>query len=168
VRAPRGSYSAAQSWQQARRAWEAGLIVPHRITLALDARGLYGPDVDLECGALEPAVDEWEAGTRYPTWEQLLKLARLCQAPPAFFAVAPTPQHGPVILCSRGRGRGCRTVEVGDIVERFTPQAIATPGVGPVQSIGGLTVPASAPTRPADARTSPQLPPPSCPPSCPP
>ncbi len=33
--------------------------------------------VDIACGAQEPAVDEWEAGTRYPSFEQLLALAAL-------------------------------------------------------------------------------------------
>ncbi|MDF3320228.1 hypothetical protein P3G66_31950, partial [Rhodococcus sp. C3V] len=42
----------------------------YRITRALDAAELYGPDVDIACGAQEPAVDEWEAGTRYPSFGQ--------------------------------------------------------------------------------------------------
>jgi len=36
-----------------------------------------GPWVDEACGAREPAVDRWEQGLFYPTWEQLCKLAAL-------------------------------------------------------------------------------------------
>lgn len=61
----------------ARRGWELGLVAPWRITAALDSGGHEGPDVDIACGAEEPAVDEWEAGTRYPTFEQLTLLAEL-------------------------------------------------------------------------------------------
>lgn len=57
--------------------WGAGELVPFRITQALDGAGLFGPEVDIACGAEEPAVDEWEAGIRYPTFEQLLLLAEL-------------------------------------------------------------------------------------------
>jgi len=67
--------------------WATGALAPYRITRALDAAELYGPDVDIACGAQEPAVDEWEAGTRYPTFEQLLALAALThQSPDSFIA----------------------------------------------------------------------------------
>lgn len=65
------SYTRAALEQQAYRDWAAGHVIPDRITTALNAEGLYGPEVDLACGVEEPAVDEWEAGTRYPSWEQL-------------------------------------------------------------------------------------------------
>ena len=65
--------------------WERGLTVPHRITTALDLGGHYGPEVDEACGTAEPAVDEWEAGTRYPSWPQLLALAELTRFPVGFF-----------------------------------------------------------------------------------
>ena len=71
--------------QQVRDLWAAGKVVPHRITTALDMQGLYGPEVDEACGATEPDVDMWEAGTLYPTWEQVLALARLTDYPPRFF-----------------------------------------------------------------------------------
>lgn len=67
--------------------WATGALAPYRITRALDAAELYGPDVDIACGAQEPAVDEWEAGTRYPSFEQLLALAALThQSPDSFTA----------------------------------------------------------------------------------
>lgn len=59
------------------RLWRAGELRPYRITIALNAQGLYGPEVDVACGAREPDVDLWEAGKLYPTWEQLLLLADL-------------------------------------------------------------------------------------------
>lgn len=60
------------------RLWRAGELQPYLITHALDARSLYGPKVDIACGAAEPDVDLWEAGKLYPTWRQLLLLAELC------------------------------------------------------------------------------------------
>ncbi len=64
------------------RLWRAGELQPYLITQALDARGLYGPEVDVACGATEPDVDLWEAGKLYPTWEQVLLLAELCGVTP--------------------------------------------------------------------------------------
>lgn len=66
-------------------AWGRGLVVPHRITSALDIRQLYGPEVDHACGVEEPAVDQWEEGVLYPTWEQLCALAELTDFPVEFF-----------------------------------------------------------------------------------
>jgi hypothetical protein len=68
-----------------REKWAAGRVVPGRITSALDLRMLYGPEVDHECGVEEPAVDQWEAGELYPTWEQIVALARLTDFPLKYF-----------------------------------------------------------------------------------
>ena len=65
--------------------WRAGLVVPAMITMALDLRGLYGPQVDRACLAAEPDVDQWEAGELYPSWEQLRALARLTGMAPSWF-----------------------------------------------------------------------------------
>lgn len=78
--------------QEAKRRWEAGLVVPHYITVALDLNGLYGPEVDEACGASEPDVDRWEAGELYPGWDQLCALAELAGYPVAFF-VRPVEDH---------------------------------------------------------------------------
>jgi hypothetical protein len=51
-----------------------------RITVALDAAGLFGPDVDVALGGLEPMVGEWEAGTRVPTFAQVELLAAVTTA----------------------------------------------------------------------------------------
>lgn len=52
--------------------WRAGRLCPAAIRLHMDARGAEGPEVDVACLVAEPAVDEWELGIRYPTWEQTL------------------------------------------------------------------------------------------------
>lgn len=83
--------AAARAERAARQRWEAGKVVPDYITTALDMASLYGPEVDQACGVEEPAVDEWEAGTRYPTWEQLQALAKLTDTTPTFF-VRPLPR----------------------------------------------------------------------------
>jgi hypothetical protein len=67
--------------ETAYRLWRHGELRPCWITHALDFRGLYGPEVDEACGAKEPDVDLWEAGKLYPTWEQLLLLAKLTRYP---------------------------------------------------------------------------------------
>lgn len=71
--------------ERAQLRWAAGEILPFRITQALDAAGLFGPEVDTACGAAEPAVDEWEAGARYPTFVQLLLLANITGHDPEWF-----------------------------------------------------------------------------------
>lgn len=76
-----------QGREQAHAGWLAGELIPYRITMYLDARGLEGPDVDERCLAREPQVDLWEAGRLYPSWEQLLALAELVEAPPRAFFV---------------------------------------------------------------------------------
>lgn len=58
---------------------------PKRITMALDYRELYGPEVDEACGVAEPMVDWWEAGAVVPTAEQMLLLAELTHFPVEFF-----------------------------------------------------------------------------------
>jgi hypothetical protein len=59
------------------RLWRAGELQPYLITTALDAMGLFGPEVDRACGAQEPDVDLWEAGKLYPTWRHVQLLAKL-------------------------------------------------------------------------------------------
>lgn len=70
---------------KARTRWAAGLVVPWRITTALDAANLFGSEVDAACGAQEPDVDRWEAGELNPTWEQLVLLANLTGCTARFF-----------------------------------------------------------------------------------
>lgn len=108
-------------------------IVPARITLALDARGLYGPEVDEAVGTYEgnPAgdVDAWELGDATPTRDQVRLLADLCHLPVAFFY---TPEDswerdGHMWICGRsgpngGGRRVCRQVPMAT-----TPPAAEDP-----------------------------------------
>lgn len=109
--------------------WRRGLVVPHRITLALDIRQLHGPQVDRDCGAKEPDVDQWEAGEKYPTWEQLLALAALTDFDPAFFTPEPDQIHalgpGVMFVCCRSRRTWNPRVDIPAPVLAFTPAAIA-------------------------------------------
>lgn len=80
----------------ARTKWEMGLVIPAHITQALDALGLagvdvHGPEIDRACGVEEPTLDQWEEGTLYPRWEQLLRLSEVTGKPPGYF-MAPVQQ----------------------------------------------------------------------------
>lgn len=76
---------------------------PERITMALDFCGLYGPEVDQALGGEEPMVDEWEAGVRTPTVEQIQALATMTGYTVGFFYMeAPPPLAGGWICGSGG------------------------------------------------------------------
>lgn len=75
----------AENLRVAERLWAEGLVVPHRITDALNQANLWGPEVDIACLAREPDVDLWEEAKLYPAWEQLLALAALTGKPPRWF-----------------------------------------------------------------------------------
>lgn len=99
----KGSFTATALEQQAYRDWATGKVIPDRITTALDAQA---------CGVEEPAVDLWEAGTLYPTWEQLCALARLVDLPVGVFTMEPSAvARGAVWICDRRHGGGCTLVE---------------------------------------------------------
>lgn len=87
----RAEASRAADDAKAKRMWQAGLVRPAAISFALDAKGLYGPDVDTACLAAEPDVDMWERGALYPTWEQLVALAALTGNTPRFFCLWDNP-----------------------------------------------------------------------------
>ncbi|MGW0485774.1 hypothetical protein [Nonomuraea sp. NPDC003214] len=89
--------------------------VPGRITMALDAAGLYGPDVDRALGGEEPMVDEWELGIRVPSPRQLVTLARMTGFPVSFFFKPLEELTGTAWLCSHSGPRKdrCQTVELG-------------------------------------------------------
>lgn len=112
----------APQWQARNRAEEERLLrdekpIPARITMALDLRGLYGPEVDAACGAAEPAVDMWECGVEVPTPEQVKLLAELtgCPVPYFYLPVQPGPQLPGMFICSTGK-KGCDRPEP-DIVD---------------------------------------------------
>lgn len=81
---------AEQASQKDRADWAAGRVVPWLITMALNAKKLYGPEVDEQCGVPEPGVDMWETGELYPTFEQLCALAKLTDKTPGFFMNRPS------------------------------------------------------------------------------
>lgn len=87
----RAEASRAADDARAKRMWAAGLVRPAAISFALDAKGLYGPEVDAACLAAEPDVDMWERGALYPTWEQLVALAALTGNTPRFFCSWDSP-----------------------------------------------------------------------------
>lgn len=109
--------------------WARGLVVPHRITLALDIRELHGPQVDQACGAREPDVDRWEAGERYPTWQQLQALAELTAFPIEFFTPEPEQVHalgpGVMFVCKRSSRTWNPVIEIPAPVLAYDLKAIA-------------------------------------------
>lgn len=114
---------AQQALNAAYRDWLAGHVQPWRISQALDSAGLWGPEVDEKCGGTEPMVDEWEEGVRYPTWEQLVKLAALVEVTPAMFMVRPGQDPIPAKTTSMRFH-----ADIEDETEpklAFTPEAIA-------------------------------------------
>lgn len=76
---------------------------PGWITLALDCRSCDGPAVDEALGVEEPAVDEWEAGTRHPTIDELRRLATLTSMPLGWFLNPDAPPTlTNVFICGTG------------------------------------------------------------------
>jgi hypothetical protein len=83
--------------------WAGKVPTPERITIALDMRDLYGPEVDEALGGEEPMVDEWESGTRVPDFTQVQALAELTGFPVRFFYMPPPePLAGGFICGSDG------------------------------------------------------------------
>lgn len=110
-------YAQAQTRQKTARLLASGRVVPARITLALDMRGLEGPDVDTACGAAEPDVDLWECGLTVPAPEQVKLLAALTGFPVAYFyePIAPGDLVGPIMLCG---SKGCESLDPPRVDER--------------------------------------------------
>lgn len=117
-----------ENHREAYARWRHGYVIPDRITMFLDYRDLYGPDVDHACGVEEPTVDQWEAGEVYPTWEQLTALAALCQVGPICFTDAWGSSNAPItstiFICDRTRP-GNSLVIVPNPILRFTRDALA-------------------------------------------
>lgn len=104
----RARYQTALRRQREERLMASRNPNPERITTALDAAGLWGPEVDRACGVEEPTVDLWESGELVPTREQVEALAALTGFPVAFFYRDSPPPLGPVWMCGPG---GCELVE---------------------------------------------------------
>jgi hypothetical protein len=96
-------------------------VHPSRITAALDNAELWGPEVDVALGGVEPMVDEWEAGVRAPTPEQVVRLAALTGMQVGWFYRGPVAPHGPGWICQRsGPGKGCTPIGRTDEPEQLT------------------------------------------------
>lgn len=110
-------YARALTRQQKERMLREQRPVPARITLALDAGGHEGPQVDTACGATEPAVDLWECGVEVPTPDQIRLLATLTGFPVGFFflPIAAGPILDGMVICGP---RGCTRVEPAHVDER--------------------------------------------------
>jgi transcriptional regulator with XRE-family HTH domain len=80
---------------------------PERITMALDLRELYGPEVDQALGGEEPMVDEWESGARVPDFAQVQALAEMTDSPVRFFYEPPPAPLTGGWLCGSD---GCHTL----------------------------------------------------------
>ena len=75
-----------------------------RITSALDARGMDGPEVDEALGvanALDTVVDAWVAGEEVPTMEEVRRLAFLTGYSVSWFFGGPLPTLEGVFICRR-------------------------------------------------------------------
>lgn len=105
------------------RLWRHGEVRPWCITMALNAKDLYGPEVDVACGAVEPDVDLWEAGKLYPRWEQLQKLAALTGVTPRFFTMVEPPV--PFELTTARFHIPSSEWDVTAPVRQFVPDAVA-------------------------------------------
>lgn len=85
----------------------AGYVIPdrpptrERITRILDARGMFGPEVDEALGYDDDTtVDQWEAGTLTPTASDIRRLATLTNVLPGFF-YQPAIEPIEVFICGR-------------------------------------------------------------------
>lgn len=150
-------------------AWRRGEVNPSALTMALDSRGLYGPHVDIACGVEEPAVDQWEAGALYPSWEQLQALAALTGFPVQFFVDPHEEPLGGGFMCIRGgRGKGCyplqaNTRAVFDVsvvarcpgTDAYGGDATSHRGVSQVDGVSQLSVPARSVMSVRDGSSSP-------------
>jgi hypothetical protein len=87
-------------------------VVPTRITTALDARGLDGPDVDEQVGTWtgNPAgdVNAWQRGEAVPSREQVRRLAELCEMPVVYFyePITDAERDMVVFICGRSGPKG--------------------------------------------------------------
>lgn len=102
--------------------------VPARITIALNASGLWGDQVDRDLGVWEPpdgwdgptwepgtAVDRWEDGTLVPTRQQITAVANLTGWPWRFFYLPVTTWPNRVFMCDRRRGGRGLTIVRSDV-----------------------------------------------------
>lgn len=116
TRTDREKYNAALREQRRDRSLSP-TPVPYHITMALDLRELYGPEVDRALGGEEPMVDQWESDELVPTPEQIEALAALTRYPTRFFywPVDETDRGATGFMCRRSGPRAdrCQRVDLG-------------------------------------------------------
>jgi hypothetical protein len=123
--AARVAYQEASTRQSDERRIAAGLVVPARITMAMDLAGLDGPDVDERCGTYhgnpDGDIDRWEQALAVPSAEQVALMAEVTGFPIAWFyrplPPGPTPGDGPIWICWSDH-RGCEASAPDVITER--------------------------------------------------
>lgn len=111
-----------QALPEARVAWSSGWVRPWLITMWLDYAGQQGPEVDRALGVPDPTVDRWEAGTQYPTWDQLVALARLCGVHPLKLTREEPGDADRVHLCPPPHN-------TAPTITTYTPAALAAAGI---------------------------------------
>lgn len=94
--------------------------VPGRITVALDAMGLDGPEVDAACGVAEPTVDLWEDGILLPEVWHVRRLAELTGHPADYFYNLEPLPAGRMFVCAR-RKADRSVVERGELASPICP-----------------------------------------------
>lgn len=122
----------AERREIARAKWAEGLVCPALITVALDAAGLEGPEVDRACGGEEPMVDLWEEGRLYPTFPQLCSLAELTGKTPEYFTRRHLVGQSPWGWTSlRFHVADPEVLDLGPRIERFSDAALRAAGIEP-------------------------------------
>lgn len=66
-------------------AWRDGYLVPGRITLAREHRHLPQQSLANVCGTDIEAIDLWEQGAEYPSWDEFQDLLIITGFPVEFF-----------------------------------------------------------------------------------
>ncbi|MEU7591272.1 hypothetical protein AB0A95_33870 [Micromonospora sp. NPDC049230] len=119
-------------------------VVPGRITIALDARGLYGPEVDLQVGTYEGNpdgdVDAWELGEAVPQRWQVRLIAELAQVTVAslHWPLEPGETEGRMWVCGRsgpngGGRRVCHQVPMAIVPPAAEDPARSRQGALPIR-----------------------------------
>lgn len=121
------------------RIWRDGQIVPGRIELAREQKGLPQQCVANVCGTDAMAVDLWEQGVEYPSWAEVEDLCAVLEVGLDFLA---RPVSGP---------RGLFTVPEGQegaaellLMEEYCEEAVETAVFGWPESLNGARAEAFA------------------------
>ena len=114
------------------RIWRDGQIVPGRIELAREQKGLPQQCVANVCGTDAMAVDLWEQGVEYPSWAELEDLCAILEVDPEFLA---RPVSGPRGLFAAPEGQSAEGML---LMEEYCEEAVETAVFGWPESLQGL------------------------------